>query len=99
MVLRECRRGGQWHSGILMSCTGVDPLTARTDLLATAGTGRIDVFHLATAIVGLCADLNSGVEQDAINVAQHRWGGRLHRAFTLEPTRPGPQPCLVTAGR
>lgn len=68
--------------GILMVGTGVDPLTARTDLVATARTGRVDVVDLAAAIVGLCAGLTGGLDHDAVDVVLDRWGAQLTQART-----------------
>lgn len=59
--------------GVVMAMTGTDPVTARTDLVATAHTARLDVFVLAHTVVGACCGHTSGEPRPALDAATGRW--------------------------
>ncbi len=63
--------------GILLALTGTDPLTVRAELVTVARRGRVDVFHLAAALVGLVCGQPSAAEARAVDVALERWGQKL----------------------
>ncbi len=63
--------------GVLLALTETDPLTAKTELIVAARQGRVDVFHLAAALVGLACGQQAGVEARAIDIALVWWGQHL----------------------
>lgn len=77
-------------TGVLLAVTRQDPFTATADLIAAARSGRVDVFHLAAALVELAGGLMSGADPAAIDVALDHWGPQLAqlpgRGVGLHPT-------------
>ena len=77
--------------GVLLTLTGTDPLTVQSELMAVARQGRVDVFHLAAALVGLACGLPSVAEARAVTLVVEHWGPQLtHRCGCGEhadPTR------------
>lgn len=65
--------------GVLLAVTGQDPFTATADLITAARTGRVDVFHLAAALVELTGGLASGADPGAVDVVLEHWGPQLAR--------------------
>lgn len=65
--------------GILLALTGADPLTVKAELVTAARRGRVDVFHLAAALVGLTCGYPGAAETRAVDVALEHWGQQLSR--------------------
>jgi hypothetical protein len=65
--------------GVLLALTETDPSTVESELMSVARQGRVDVFHLAAALVGLACGLPSA-EARAFTLVVEHWGPQLtHR--------------------
>ncbi len=62
--------------GVVRAWTGADPVTANADLLATARAGKVDVFVLAAAVMGVCCGDAGAGHPAAVQAALDRWGPR-----------------------
>lgn len=68
--------------GILLVLTGTDPLTVKAQLMTAARRGRVDVFHLAAALVALACGQPSTADTTAVDVALENWGPQLSQLHT-----------------